>query len=252
VTRVPPKYAVAPAWLLYDVRISKAVLLTALRIYGLGWRHRYERTDPVTVEELCRITELERSSLYGHIAQLRHIGVLRYATVGGMIRFELLAVRAPELPGQLRPFGSEDPSEAAPAEPSPDSWTHPVIHDVVSVSDPDPAETKQQQNARASESKKLDGAGGAEDADPALVALLSAHLAPDVAVKLARRFPDQERLERQVAHYQWALRRGRATGPGWLVRAIEADWWVPGDARPAQADDGTSYISGEFAAFIQH
>ena len=77
---VPPKFAVLPAWLLYDRQLSKPVLVTGGRIWGLGWRYRYEQTGPLTVEELCQICDVERSTLYGHLAQLTSASVFSYTS----------------------------------------------------------------------------------------------------------------------------------------------------------------------------
>jgi len=78
---LPPQYVNVPVGLLYQLDIPAAVLRTAVRIYGLGWRHRYERTDPVSLDELMTICEVSRSTLYGHLATLGDNRVLRYTTV---------------------------------------------------------------------------------------------------------------------------------------------------------------------------
>lgn len=70
---------------------------------------------------------------------------------------------------------------------------------------------------------------GESDTSPDLVETLRQYLAPEVAERLAGEFP--ERVERQVRHYELARRQGRATSPGWLVRAIREDWRVPAEAR---------------------
>jgi len=85
----------------------------------------------------------------------------------------------------------------------------------------------------------------------ALAQQLAAVLSPEVARRLAARYP--ERVRRQLVHYRWAERQGRARGPGWLVRAIEEDWPPPPELeRRLAVDDSRRYISGRYGALIQH
>lgn len=80
---------------------------------------------------------------------------------------------------------------------------------------------------------------------------LAGIVAPGTAARLADRYP--QRVGEQLAHYRWALREGRARSPGWLVRAIEQDWRPPPEVqRCVRANDPLRYITGEYAAWIQH
>ena len=90
-----------------------------------------------------------------------------------------------------------------------------------------------------------------EPAVGSLAGELTGILAPEVAARLAERYPG--RVQTQLAHYRWAERMGRVRGPGWLVRAIEQDWSPPPEVeRQLAAHDSRRYISGEYAAWIQH
>jgi len=120
---LPPQYVNVPVELLYELDVPASVLLTAVRIYGLGWRHRYERTDPVSLDELMKICEVSRSTLYGHLVTLGDNRVLRYTTVNvGRERtfvFELLMGTPTSPPGR------------SPPGTRPDFWTDPAIGVVV-------------------------------------------------------------------------------------------------------------------------
>ncbi|NLE99582.1 MAG: hypothetical protein GX601_01245, partial [Anaerolineales bacterium] len=73
---------------------------------------------------------------------------------------------------------------------------------------------------------------------------------PEAARRLVERYP--ARAERQLAHYRWACRRGKARSPGWLVRAIFEDWELPPEVqRELDRDDPRRYIRGAAADFIQ-
>ena len=69
-SHVPPQYVNVPVELLYHIDLPASVRTTAIRIYGLGWRRGYERTDPVGLDELLEICEVSRSTLYGHLPTL--------------------------------------------------------------------------------------------------------------------------------------------------------------------------------------
>jgi hypothetical protein len=126
---LPPKYANIPTQLLYNLDLPASARLTAIRIYGLGWRHRYERTDPVSLQELMDICEVGRSTLYGHLATLGDKRVLRYTTVSvGSSKtfvFELIA-------GTSQGSSPENWSCPENWTPSPEIWTDSAI-DAVAV-----------------------------------------------------------------------------------------------------------------------
>lgn len=74
----PPRYVNTPAWLAYGDELSPAVFRTFVRIYGLGWNHDYEWTDPVGLDDLYRLCGLSRRQLFAHLRSLVNRHVLRY------------------------------------------------------------------------------------------------------------------------------------------------------------------------------
>jgi len=99
----------------------------------------------------------------------------------------------------------------------------------------------------------------------ALLPELAALLSDDVAARLLAEY-GVEKVVRQLAHYRWAKRQGKANSPGWLLRAIEGDWDLPAEVAtrlqaldlPAevvtslQAVNRRRYITGQYAKFIEH
>jgi len=79
---LPPEYVSVPIELVYG-DLPRAIAITGMRIWGLGWRHHYRYSDPIPFEDLCRLCRLSRSRMYAHIDHLRDRGVLRYTDVGG-------------------------------------------------------------------------------------------------------------------------------------------------------------------------
>lgn len=118
--KLPPRYVNVPVELVYS-DLSRQVITTGVRIWGLGWRHNYERTDPISLEELCEITDLSRSQLYGHLGALSGAGVLRYTSTGGEFCFRFDRDPADD---------AGDPPGEARAGPSPENRTDETI-DVV-------------------------------------------------------------------------------------------------------------------------
>lgn len=84
--RIPPEYVNAPAMLVYG-ELPRTIAMTGIRIWGLGWIHRYEQTDPIPEQELMEICRVSRSQLYEHLGRLVATGVLRYTNTGGEFTF---------------------------------------------------------------------------------------------------------------------------------------------------------------------
>jgi hypothetical protein len=80
-SQLPPRYVNVPVGPLYHMDLPASVRTTAIRIYGLGWRQGYERTEPIGLDELLEICEVSRSMLYRHLVTLGAKRVLRYTTV---------------------------------------------------------------------------------------------------------------------------------------------------------------------------
>jgi hypothetical protein len=228
---LPPKYSIAPTWLLYHEELAKPVLVTALRVFSLGWRNHYERIAPIGLDELCKLCGLGRTQMLGHLSLLRAKGVLRYATTDGVVTVEF-----------CRPTTTRSPS--------PENRTDGALHVVVSSSSSEPEQQQYSPPPTARESGKPDGdESGEPDGD--LLAELSQILAPEVAQRLVARY--SERIDEQLEHYDWALAQGRVLGVGWLVRAIEENWELPAEVqRRLEPEDGQRYVTGEFAEYIQH
>jgi hypothetical protein len=89
----PPRYVNAPVEFVYELELPVSVVMTGLRIYGLGWNHSYEYTDPISLMRLCELCRLGRSQMYGHLQQLVVKGVLRYTSAADVFVFDLLPAR---------------------------------------------------------------------------------------------------------------------------------------------------------------
>lgn len=83
---IPPRYVNIPSSLAYG-DLPKSVIVSGLRIIGLAWCYRYERTDPISIEDLCQICSVTRSNMYGHLGQLLAANVFQYTTVAGRLTF---------------------------------------------------------------------------------------------------------------------------------------------------------------------
>ena len=210
---LPPKFVVLPCTLVYG-ELPRPVALTGMRIWGLGWRYRYERTAPISVDDLCRICGLRRSQLYEHLSTLAATGVLRYANVGGELTFLLSDGVSPE---------------------NRTDWT---IHDVGDSIHPDSDQQQQILNPHdARESGKPDGA--------ILDVLDEIGIAEPTRSQIAAMgWVDADYL---AAWADWFAAQDRV-GVGWLVQQIRAGLEAP----VPQVQDGRRYIEGEFAAWIQH
>lgn len=92
--RLPPWYVNVTRWLLYEVELPPSVRVTGMRVFGLGWNHDYEYTDPVPLAQLRAWCELSRARVYGHLRQLRLAGVLRYTALSDVFVFDLRPARA--------------------------------------------------------------------------------------------------------------------------------------------------------------
>jgi hypothetical protein len=214
---IPPQYAVEPTWLLFRNDLPKAELLTALRIYALGWRRRYEGIPPIRVSELCEICGVSRSTLFAHLSHLRIQSVLRYGTVGEVATVEI-----------CRP-------DEAPSSLSPEIRTGGALRVVVPESGQEPRQqhysdsedgARESGNPDSGESGNPD-CGELSDDQRELLVLMSQELAPAVAERLVRTRPLAV-IERQWEHYCYVSERHDVSA-GWLVRAIESDWPVPAE-----------------------
>ncbi len=73
----PPSYVNTPVPIAY-AEADDALIVTMTRILGLCWRHDYERTPPLTPDELGELVGRPRTTLYRHLAILeKELGWLR-------------------------------------------------------------------------------------------------------------------------------------------------------------------------------
>jgi hypothetical protein len=94
VSGLPPRFVVAPIELVYPEQfgdwLSRAIADTGRKLWGLGWRHKYERSDPLDLQTLLEILGLGKSQFYEHLRVLTATGVLRYSNAGGRFTFHYL------------------------------------------------------------------------------------------------------------------------------------------------------------------
>ena len=83
---LPPRYVHAPSSLIYS-DLPTSIIVTGVRIWGLGWKHKYRRTGSIPLQHVCDICELSRTQLYEHLARLVGTGVLRYTNIDGQFTF---------------------------------------------------------------------------------------------------------------------------------------------------------------------
>jgi len=83
---LPPQYVNVPSSLAYG-DLPKSVIVSGLRIVGLGWRYHYTRTDPIGTVDLCAVCGINRSQLYDHLAQLLAAKVFQYTSTAGRFTF---------------------------------------------------------------------------------------------------------------------------------------------------------------------
>ena len=113
---IPPQFVYAPVALVYG-DLPRPVVLTGLRIWGLGWRRGYESAGPVGEDELLALCGIGRSTLYGHLARLATLGVLRYSSTGGEYTFLFNKVEPMPHSPKIRT------AQSRKLDGSPESWT---------------------------------------------------------------------------------------------------------------------------------
>ena len=73
----PPSYVNTPVVIAY-AEADDGLIVTMTRVLGLCWRHNYERTPPLTPDELADLVGRPRTTLYRHLAILENeLGWLR-------------------------------------------------------------------------------------------------------------------------------------------------------------------------------
>lgn len=214
---VPPKYVNAPTSIVYDPDMSRALIVTYIRLRGLAWRNKDRFTPPMRIEKLLEITGLRRRAFYQHLSELRETGPLRW--------------ESPQ-PGHLvLYFDESDRSHASPQElVQKNAQTLVVVNSSLNPdSDSDDSENLQQQHDLGSEG----GMGGEEIGAEICTALIKAGVAKERAPALASAYSDHY-LKQKIDYYIWAIKHGQAANVGWLIRAIEEDWSAPHRYTPPQ------------------
>lgn len=208
----PPEYVNAPVALVYG-DLPRAVILTGIRIWGLGWRWGYVKAGPILEEELLRVCRVGRSQLYEHLRRLLGTGVLRYSNTGGRFKFWF------------------EKASRARAGPSPENRTGlvlgvVVIPDLLSGDSLDSEREKQQQQIVPSlggECEGGEGESGKPDWEERVAALDEMGVLAPVREELAGI---------READYlgEWAdwLTTQEALGAGWAVERMRA-----GDRAPS-------------------
>ena len=250
---LPPQYVYAPASLVYG-DLPRSVILTGIRIWGLGWRYRYERTGKIREQELLEICGLSRSQLYEHLGRLVATGVLRFTNIAGgyLFVFDRTAARIRAGPG---PPGVSSPENRTPCPLS-------VVVGSSLAEDACLTVEEQQQHVVSSS----EGGSGGEGRRVRKTGLEGAGESgkPDWAERLAvlARIGVWEPVRSELAGLKWATReyltmwaewfegREDQVGVGLLVLAIRR-----GDEAPAtvarRGRDPRDYVSGEYADLIQ-
>ena len=219
---IPPQYVNVPASLAYG-DLSRTVIVTGLRIIGLGWRYRYTRTDPIEIAELCAVCGVSRSKLYEHLGQLVTARVLQYTSGGGRFTFTF----QPDAPSPV--FGTERALG--------------VVVDPCSDSCSDSSQNQQQQYSHGPEGG-CGGDGGLSrlrDCEQRLAVLDRVGVCEPVRSEIAGL--EYCTLEYLTAWTTWFASQSKC-GVGMLIGQLRAG--VP--APESQGD----YISGAYAEYIQH
>ncbi len=203
---LPAVYVNAPVCLVYG-DLPRSIALTGIRIWGLGWRYRYERSAPIAEGVLREICGLSRRQLYEHLARLMATGVLRYSNTGGQFTFHF------------------DPAQRSRAGPSAENRTDwalgvVVVPDSLSGDSLDSRKEKQQQHIVPSlggECEGGEGECGFPHWEDRLAAMDEMGVLPPVREELAGQ-------QGQGYLWEWAewLTTQDALGVGWAVQRMRA------------------------------
>ena len=227
---IPPHYVNVPSSLAYG-ELSRTVIVTGLRIYGLGWRHRYTRTDPIAIADLCAVCGVSRSKLYEHLGRLVTARMLQYTNTAGRFTFTFR-------PDRSSPVFGTDQALGVVVDPDSDSCSK-------------SPENQQQQYSHGFEG----GCGGDAiqsrfpDWQERLAVLDRVGVLEPVRSEIAGlghiTLPELEAWE------TWFASQSKL-GVGALIAQLRAGVPPPAGARAGAPDVKHDYISGEYAEYIQH
>jgi len=250
---------VLPIRLLTGEGLTRSAMITGQRIWALGWRYRYRRTEAATRHELCEICEVRESQMYQHLGELRAAGVLEYERPrDGRYVFELRdgddghldpgrgetpAVRGGYAPGT----GEREGDHLGAAAEIPENRNLPSMIDVVVESHAELDCVNQSDHQQQSGHVLVFGGeceGGADRVrKTGLLAELGV-LEPTRSELAGLAHVDDGYLEAWGGY----MRAHPELGVGWLVvqvRAGDRPPMVSGDRDPA------AYVSGRYAEYIQ-
>lgn len=226
---LPPRYVNAPASLVYG-DLPRSIIVTGLRIWGLGWQHEYKRTGRIPIDALCELCGLSRTQLYEHLARLVATGVLRYTNIDGQFTFRF--DRGAAMPRDAR------------AGPSPENRTDGTI-DVVDVSssfdESFPHDKQQQQTTHThAVGGSAEGGAGQSGKPDGRAEILEAMgvLEPTRSRLLALEWTNGRYLSEWLAWYEGQ----DALGTGWVIMQIRLGTAAPESHRKAAARDRQRYL----------
>jgi len=112
---LPPSYVNTPVAVAY-AETDDALIVTMTRILGLCWAYDYERTPPLTPEQLADFTGRPRSTLYRHLKLLRQMQWIRVDQAGRRIVIRPIIMRNAQAAGRETAITDESADEPVPNE----------------------------------------------------------------------------------------------------------------------------------------
>lgn len=231
---LPTRFVATSTWLLYEADLSAPVLRTVLRLLGLAWQHKYQRTPPYHEDVLAAVCGIERSTLFGHLREAVSKGVLRYTSASPGVKVVHFDERCRARRSESYPHVDNS---------CPESWTDPGTCHVVCDPLHGDGDIHDMTTHGGELSKTLDR--------------LRELLDEPVAQLLARTYQD-EAIDQVLAWYERGTRAGEIRGPGWIKWALEnrrqagriAGRWE----RSTQAGDARRrrrYVEGEYGEYVR-
>jgi len=250
---VPPEYIMVPTEMIYgDKRLPDELHSSYEVILGLAWRENYERTPAVSVAELAQLRGIAPRTMALHIAQLKQRGFLETCSQrAGQRQIYRLLVRVPaRLP-------SEHPVTTAVRHP---------VHVHKTSDGPEQQEVDREEPLQPAAGvppnscNPLQGLGQSvvDDVDvlvqdlgqqqqQAFCSLVRIGVLKPTALELAR----SQDPRRVMDWVEYASRARNLRNPAGLVIAVLRRGTEP-PRTPSREESGRRYISGPYAAFIEH
>ena len=206
-----------------------------------------------SIDTICEETGYEREAVCNAITDLGNLGLVekhrrRRRTSRYQVKGYAWFGKGPSQPALFEEdsYSSEIELQDSYSSVTESSEIEPKDNTVVVVS---PREIEQQQ-------KDNFGVRKPNFKDELVVRLVDFKIPERVARSLLQEF-GEERVSRQIQHYEWARRYGRANGAGWLIRAIQSDYELPDELLEQMhgeelVADPRRYTEGAYAEYIQH